>query len=276
MDRFSVDEIPYNEALRTPVVDQMVRHSSVRSFDTSRPLPEGLVTALVAAGQSASTSSNMQSWSVVEVRDPERKHQLAEFTGNHEFLEQAPLILVFCADTYRLRLITEQRGWPFNCDYLDQLLIGAIDSALACQNVLLAAESMGLGGCMMGTIRNRPKEVSDLLELPHGVFATIGLALGWPKNRKPVKPRIPQSSVLHHERYSTATLERDLAHYDQQMARTDVYSARRVQVPGITPPPEQDTAFYGWTEHSARRMAAGNPLRRGLGAFVKSKGFMLE
>lgn len=70
-----------------------------------------------------------------------------------------------------------------------------------------------------------------------------------------------------------ARLDRDLSHYDQQMAESEVYAGRRVQVPGITPPSEQDTAFYGWTEHTARRMALGSEKRRALGPFVRSKGF---
>ncbi len=274
MDRFAVDDIPYNEDLRTPVIDQIVKHTSVRDFDSSKPLPEGVVTVLVAAAQSASTSSNFQTYSIVQVSDPERKRRLGELCG-HSFFDQAPLVLVFCADTYRIRWVTERRGFPFKFDYVDLLLVASMDSALACQNAAMAAESLGLGCVMIGNIRNRAKEVSELLELPEGVFATIGLVLGYPSRQNPVKPRLPQSTVLHRERYSTETLEQDLARYDERMARTDVYEGRRVQVPGLTPEPEQDTGPYGWSEHTARRMAAGNLLRRGFAEFLREKGFTL-
>src|SRR5512133_3270099 len=141
----------------------MARHVSVRAFDPDRPLPNGLVTALMTAAQSAATSSNLQNWSVVEVTDRERKHTLQELCGSQTFIDQAPLFLVFCADTHRIKWVTKRQGYRFNADYLDLLLVACMDSALACQNATLAAESLGLGCCMVGNIRNRPQEVSDLL-----------------------------------------------------------------------------------------------------------------
>lgn len=276
MDRFTVDGAPVFEALRNPVIDQIVRHASVRSFDFGRELPDGVLEMMTAAAQSAPTSSNFQSWSVVAVRDPERKLQLQELCDNQAFIGQAPLFLVFCADSYRHRHVTARQGYRFGSDYLELLLVSVIDSALAAQNAALAAESMGLGCCMVGAIRNRAREVAELLNLPRGVFATAGLAVGYPSRPSGVKPRLPQSVVVHQEAYSTANMEEGIAAYDEQMARTDIYRGRRVRIPGVTPEPEQDTGHYGWAEHTARRMARGNDFRRDLAPFLKEHGFVLE
>lgn len=276
MDRFSVDGIPVPGALRNPVIDQIVQHVSVRAFDPDRPLPDGLVQVLVAAAQSAPTSSNFQSWSVIKVTDPGRKRILAEYCDNQEFINQAPLFFVFCADAYRHKWVTRRQGYPFGSDYMELLLVAVMDSALACQNAALAAESLGLGCCMVGAIRNRAREVTELLELPPNVFATVGLAVGYPARRNQVKPRLPQSVVLHDEKYSTAGLEPGVQAYDAVMAQTDIYRGRRVRVPGVTPDPEQDTGPYSWAEHTARRMARGNDLRRGLAQFLRERGFVLD
>lgn len=276
MDRFSLDGAPVFEALRNPVIDQMTRHSSVRSFDSGRELPEGVVEMMMASAQSAPTSSNFQSWSVVVIRDPERKKQMQELCDNQGFIGEAPLFLAFCADTYRHRQVTAKQGYRFGSDYLELLLVSVIDSALAAQNAALAAESMGLGCCMVGAIRNRAREVAELLELPHGVFATAGLAVGYPSRPSGVKPRLPQSVVVHREKYSADSMEEGIAAYDERMAKTDIYKGRRVRIPGVTPEPEQDTGPYGWAEHTARRMARGNEFRRGLAPFLKEHGFVLE
>ncbi|MGG4033888.1 nitroreductase family protein [Paenibacillus cisolokensis] len=276
MDRFSIDGLPVFEELRNPVIDQMTRHSSVRHFDPDRPLPEGLVEMMMASAQSAPTSSNFQSWSVVVIRDPERKRRMRELCDNQAFIEQAPLFLAFCADSYRHKYVTARQGYRFGSDYLELLLVSVIDSALAAQNAALAAESLGLGCCMVGAIRNRAREVAEFLELPPSVFATIGLAVGYPASPSSVKPRLPQSVVVHQEKYSPAGMEQGIDAYDKRMAQTDIYKGRRVRIPGVTPEPEQDTGHYGWAEHTARRMARGNDFRRDLAPFLKEHGFVLE
>lgn len=276
MDRFAVDGIPADPAVRTAVIDQIALHASCRSFDRGRPLPDGLVPVLAAAAQSASTSSNFQSWSVVQVTDSARKATLAGYCDDQAFIDQAPLFLVFCADTYRLRWLTRRQGYAFGSDYLELLMVSVVDSALACQNAALAAESLGLGCCMVGAIRNRPQDVAELLALPPGVFATIGLAVGYPARPPAVKPRLPQSVVLHREQYSTAGLEAGVAAYDERMARTSIYNGRRVPRPGLPPDAPPDSDPYSWAEHTARRMARGHEARRKLAGFLRRHGFGLD
>lgn len=275
-DRYVIDDLPVYDALRTSVIDQIVKHSSVRSFDTSRQLPEGIIDTVVTAAQSASTSSNLQTWSVIAVQDEQRKKQLSAYSGHQSSIVEAPLFMVFCADISRLKALTSQRDYPFKANQMDMLLIAAIDSALACQNASLAVESLGMGCCMIGGIRNNPREVAELLNLPLGVFATIGLVIGYPAKTNPVKPRLPQHVVLHNEQYSTETLEEGIAQYDAKMAQTNIYSGRRVEVPGLTPKPEEDTELYSWSEHTARRMARSNEQRRGLAQFIREQGFSLD
>src|ERR1700748_1692596 len=90
------------------VLETILNHRSVRAF-LPRALPEGTLELLVAAAQSASTSSNLQFWSVVAVQDLERKSRRAELAGQQQFIRDAPLLLVWLADLSRIGRIANER-----------------------------------------------------------------------------------------------------------------------------------------------------------------------
>ncbi|GAA1851362.1 nitroreductase family protein [Microbacterium koreense] len=203
----------------TEVIAQQLRHHSVRRF-ASTDVGEHEMTAIIAAAQSASTSSNMQSWSVIEIRDPQRKHDAATLSGDQDFIRQAPVFLVFVADLARNRAVAERAGGTTTAtEYMESTLIGFVDAALAAQNAALAAESLGLGITFVGSARNNPHELAELLELPHGVFPVAGMAIGHPHADEAagVKPRLPQAVVRHRETYRPSTGD-DIAAYDATVA----------------------------------------------------------
>ena len=157
---------------------------------------------MVAAAQSAPTSSNLQPWSVVVVRDPERKARLAACAAGQRFIEEAPVLLVWVADLGRARRLAERAGVSVDAaDYLETTIIGFVDTALAAQNAVVAAESLGLGTVFVGAIRNHPDQVAAELGLPPHAVAAFGLAVGVPDptENAGVKPRLPQAAVVHHE-----------------------------------------------------------------------------
>jgi nitroreductase len=202
------------------VLDLQLAHRSVRQFG-SRPVTDAELDAVIAAAQSAPTSSNLQPWSVVAVRDPERKRRLAVLAGNQRFIEQAPLFLVWIADLGRARRIADRAGATLDgVDYLETTIIGFVDTALAAQNAVVAIESLGLGSVFVGAVRNRPEEVAAELRLPPHTVAAFGLAVGEPDRaeRADVKPRLPQSAVVHHEAYEPDAADEQIAAYDQRLA----------------------------------------------------------
>jgi nitroreductase len=259
-----------------PVLEAIANHRSVRFFKPERCVDDETLGAIINAAQRASTSSNMQMWSVIAVRDPHKRKAIRAICRGQAFVEEAPLFLVFCADIFRLRRVAESRSYAFAYGGVDLLLAATIDSALACQNATLAAESLGLGCCMVGGIRNQARELGRLLDLPHGVFGSIGLALGYPARINPVKPRLPRDVVLHTDRYCPTNHVDGISRYDKTMEATGIYDNRRVQVDGVTPAAGDDTAPYGWVEHTARRLARGNQGRRAVGKFLDEQGFELE
>ncbi|CRZ14786.1 NADPH-dependent oxidoreductase [Mycolicibacterium neworleansense] len=202
-----------------------IAHRSVRKF-TGEPVSDEQLSALVAAAQSAATSSNLQPWSVIAVRDPERKARLATLANNQRFINEAPLFLVWVADLGRARRLAQRAGAALDgADYLETTIIGFVDTALAAQNAVVAAESLGLGTVFVGAIRNHPEEVAAELGLPPHAVATFGLAVGTPDptENAGIKPRLPRDAVLHRERYDAQAADAHVPAYDERLA---VYNNR--------------------------------------------------
>jgi nitroreductase len=201
-------------AMPNEVIETLLTHRSVRAF-LSEPVADDILTQLAACAQSAATSSNLQAWSVIAVRDPGRKARLAGLCDNQKFILQAPLFLAWCADLSRARRVA--LGELEGADYLEAFLLSIIDVALAAQNAALAAESLGLGICYVGALRNRPLEVAKELKLPPHVFGVFGMSVGLPDPAKPasVRPRLPQQAVLHFERYNVEEEKETVAAYNK-------------------------------------------------------------
>lgn len=210
-DGLAVRPAKWNQVLET-----ILAHRSVRGF---RPdaLPGGTLDLLVAAAQSASTSSNLQLWSVVAVEEPRRKSRLATLAGEQQFIRDAPLLLVWLADLARLDGIAEQfRQTVEGTQYLEEFIVAVVDAALAAQTALTAAESLGLGGVFVGAMRNHPEQVAEELDLPPHVFAVFGMAIGWPDAARAtgIKPRLPRTVVLHRETYDRDAKRSAVTRYD--------------------------------------------------------------
>lgn len=268
-----------HKTLEEPLINETIqimnRHASVRRYKPD-PLPEELVLRVVAAGQRASTSSNLQSYSVVAVTDPARRDRLATLCADQDFIRQAPVFLAWCADNSRLERLSRRRGYQQNTEYLETFLVAAVDAALAMQNAALAAESLGLGMCYVGSIRNHPDEVIEVLGLPPLVFPVCGMALGWPDIDPLIRPRLPLEAVLHWECYEPREEEELLSQYDRAMIATGIYKGRQVPVPGGERQPgiEGQVEDYGWQEHSARRVSRA--YRTGLSESIRGQGYQLK
>jgi len=201
----ALSPVQWNETLAT-----ILNHRSVRGF-LPDALPEGTLELLIAAAQSASTSSNLQVWSVVAVRDPERKSRIADLAGKQQFIRDAPLMLIWLADLNRIEQIAADRQTTSDATkYTEAFILGVVDATLAAQTAFVAAESIGLGAVYVGAMRNLPEQVAAELKLPANVFAVFGMAVGYPDPAKDtgIKPRLPQDIVLHHEQYDS-TLKRE-------------------------------------------------------------------
>lgn len=260
MSTFNPDSL-CNETLTT-----LLSHCSVRAYRPNA-LPPNTLEMLVAAAQAASSSSNLQTWSMVAVEDPARKGKLAQLAGNQAHIRQCPLFLVWLADLARLHHLAKKRGLPAEgLDYLEMFLTATIDAALAAQNATIAAESLGLGTVYIGGMRNHPEAVAETLQLPPHLFAVFGLCVGYPDTAKPaaIKPRLPQAAVLHRETYNLAQQEEAIDQYNEIMQQ--FYESQQMNVAG------------DWVEHSLKRVATAQALngRDNLKEVLQRLGFPLR
>lgn len=187
-----------NEALAP-----FLRHRSVRKF-SDQPVSEALVSQLVAAAQSAATSSSLQLWSVVSIQEPARRERMAMLTADQAQVRNAPWFFAFLADHHRLRRVAAEVGEQAEgLDYAEFFIMACIDAALAAERFVCAAESLGLGTCYIGALRNDADGVAKELNLPAGTFGTFGLCLGYPEvdAKAEIKPRLAQEAVWFRETY---------------------------------------------------------------------------
>jgi nitroreductase len=242
------------------VMETMLAHRSIRKF-RAEPVSADTLTTLIRCGQAASSSSFIQACSVIHVTDPNHRQQIAEAAGGQAWVVAAPVFLVYCADLTRVNQACEQEGLGALQGHTEHFITATVDTALLAQNVLLAAESMGLGGVFIGGIRNNPQLVSDLLGLPGQVYPVFGMCLGWPDQETAVKPRFPVPVVLHEGRYRAGHAADEVAAYDAQMQ--DYYQSRG-----------SNQKLSNW---SAQTAAAVQKKQRGhMLAFLQARGLLLR
>jgi nitroreductase len=251
---------PWND-----VIGSLLSHRSVRGYRPD-PVPPGTLETLIAAAQSAATSSNLQAWSVVAVGDPGTRAELAKIANNQQHIVECPVFLAFCADLSRNERLGRVEGVRLEAlPYVETFLVAAIDAALAAQNAVVAAESLGLSTVYIGAMRNNVRRVAELLGLPPGVVCVFGLCVGYakPGAESSVKPRLAQEAILFHERYEASRDEAHRKAYDAELTR---YSKTH------------EMSQYTWTERVLNRMGPIKSMsgRDKLKAALQALGFRLE
>lgn len=216
--RYGDDSIPaagpWNDHLSV-----LLSHRSVRGYK-SDPLPAGTLETLIAAAQSAATSSNLQTWSVIAVTDQDKKVKLAKLANNQKHIEQCPLFLCWLADVSRNERLSQQEDVTLETlPYFETFLVSAIDAALAAQNATVAAEAIGLSSVYIGAMRNNPIEAGEILGLPAGSVVVFGMCVGYAADNvvAEVKPRLPQDAICYINTYGNPNEQQLRSAYDAKM-----------------------------------------------------------
>lgn len=254
-------------------VAQMFRHRSHRSY-RSDPVPQPQIERLVDAARHASTSSYIQAYAVVSVRDAATKNDCARLCGGQRHIVEAPVFFAVCADLHKLAAACGRHGTEVQAQSLELFLQATVDAALLGQNLQLAAEAEGLGACMIGAARNHPIELAERLGLPPHVFVVFGMTVGVPNDDPVPRGRMPLGGVLHWDRYDAATDEA-LDGADEAMREW----ARRANAEqgGYNGRPVNEQK--GWTERMAAAWGADSSYaraRRTLRDELRRLGFGLE
>ncbi len=182
------------------MINTIFNHRSIRNYKED-PIEENILTFALEAGSRASTTGNMQVYSMVVTRKKALREKLWEMHFKQDMVKQAPVIITFCADFNRFNKWCEQiKAVPGYNNYLS-FFTAAIDALLVAQNVALAAESKGLGICYLGTTTYMAKEISTLLKLPKGVVPVTTLVLGYAEEIPELTDRLPLEAVVHRDVY---------------------------------------------------------------------------
>ena len=242
------------------VISLLKNHRSIRKF-TNAPVDQQLLESLIEAGQCAATSSFIQACTVIQITNPERREQLCACAAAQPYVKEAPVFLVFCADMKRHQQACELHDSPMLSGFTEQFLTASLDCALFAQNVVIGAESAGLGACYIGALRNEVARVDSLLELPDLVYPLFGLCLGHPAQDPEIKPRLPLPVVLKQERYSDSDDGGLMERYDQKVR--EYYLTRT-----------GGSKDNSWTEQISEMLE--KEARPHMLGYLQSKGFLLK
>lgn len=268
--RFGVvatEPFPAEEAVATSA-NVLGRRTLRRYLD--RQLDDGLIRLLLMAAQSAPAKSDLQQYSIVQIKDPALREKIAELVPSMPWLATAPVFFIFCGDIRRNRQIASMRGYQHANDNVDTFMNAAVDAGISMATMVITAESLGLGCCPISAVRNHMHEICELLAIPDGVFPVAGLTVGWPEDSGYMSMRLPPELVVHEDRYDDSALSQALPAYDQERRRRYPIKAdrqRHVDRYGVDPE-------CTWSENAARQLSV--PERNDFRQWLASQSINLK
>jgi len=229
--------------ITNPIIQTMLSRKSIRKYKEECPSDEEIET-VVRAGQQAPFASQMGSLLLSRNRD------------KNPF--KAPLLFTICVDSHRWELIMARRNWKIHSqDDLFLLVLGMQDAALMAENMVIAAESLGMGSCFLGDAPFRAGKIILEYQLPKRVFPMVQLAMGYPDENPPPRPRYPIAFTLFENRYpefSEEMIQKAMDVMDEGYLAQNYYQRLKALIPLRGDREETFTLEnYSWTEHISRK-----------------------
>ncbi len=181
-------------------LDTILNHRTIRKFQSKKIEPE-IMEMILKAGIRASTTGNMQVYSIIATTDEKIKEELWAAHFKQQMVKQAPLVLTFCADFNRFNHWCGLRNAKAGYDNFLSFYTASIDAMLAAQNAAIAAEAFGLGICYLGTTTYMAKSIIEILEIPKNVVPVTSLVIGYPDEFPELTDRLPIGGVVHYDKY---------------------------------------------------------------------------
>jgi nitroreductase len=186
------------------MLNTIYNHRSVRKYKGD-PIPESLMNEILRAGSRASTTGNMQVYSIIVTTGETLREKLWDVHFKQDMVKQAPVTLTFCADFNRFNIWCKQRKAEPGYGNFLSFITAFTDALLAAQNCALAAEAAGLGICYLGTTTYNADKIIDILQLPEFVVPATTLVVGYPADDPGLTDRLPLEAVVHRESYGNFT-----------------------------------------------------------------------
>jgi len=188
------------------MIEVLFQHKSIRKYKPDN-ISDEILNRILLAGTRASTTGNMQVYSILVNREKKLKEQLWASHFKQNMVLEAPVLMTFCADFNRFNKWCEYRKASPGYDNFLSFFTAAIDALLVAQNVALAAENEGLGICYLGTTTYNAQQIIEQLKLPRFVVPVTAITIGYPDENPPLTDRLPLEGVIHYETYKDYTKE---------------------------------------------------------------------
>jgi nitroreductase len=245
-----------------PVIKTLLNHKSIRKYTDQTPSDE-VVETVVRAGQQAPFAS--QYYSVLLSRNKKRNPW------------KAPLLFTICVDSHKFEFIMARRNWKLTTNDLTLLFFGIQDAALMAENMVVAGRSLGLGSCFLGSAMFRAEKIAEEYNLPTRVFPLVQLAMGYPAENPPERPRYPLEFTLFEDKYpalSQNTIFKAMQQMDEGYLAQDYYRKARAKIHLEGDRKETFTYDnYSWTEHICRKWGQWYPDPKELLEQLEKRGF---
>lgn len=231
--------------IRNEVIDSLMSRKSIRDYTDQVPTEEEIET-IVKAGQQAPFA--MQLGSVIIQRN----------SKSNAF--NAPIQFIILCDLHRMEKIMEARGWEREASNIHSILFGLQDATYMAQNMVTAAESLGMGSCFIGAAPYMSEKLRENCNIPDHVFPVVILSMGFPAENPPVRPRYPMEFHMFEEKYPELTedmTQKAINVMDEGYLAQDYYKNAGFMIPLLDKTKEEKYSFdnYSWTEHISRKMA---------------------
>jgi len=227
--------------IHNPTIDTLLNHRSIRKFTEENPSEE-IIETIVKAGQQAAFAGQLGSLILSRER---KKNPFG-----------APLHFIICVDLHRMEKVMEKRGWKLISSDMSMLLFGIQDASYMAQNIAVAAESLGLGTCYLGFVPFRAENLIKRFSMPKKVFPLVGLAIGFPAEDPPTRPRYPLDFTLFDGKYpdlSEEQINKAMEVMDKGYLEQDYYQDLNAMIKLDSKEETFTTDDYSWTEHISRK-----------------------
>ncbi len=182
-------------------IETLLSHRSIRKYK-NKPIEKETLDTILKAACNGSTMGNMQLFSIIVTQDKQKMEEMAPLHFHQPIATNAPLLLTFCADFHRFYRYCESRGVDTDAySNLQSYHWAVTDAIIAAQNACIAAESLGLGLCWLGTITFNTPQFIDAMKLPQHVIPLACIAMGYPDEEVPLTDKLPIEAMVHAEEY---------------------------------------------------------------------------
>ncbi len=265
-DRFAEPSDIGKDRLSAGTHATQLTHRSHRSFKVN-PVDNETLQLLYACALSAPSKSDLQQTTIIHMENPRARKFIERNLPSMPWINSAPVFLLFCGDSRRIRDICHLNNTIFAHDPLDALVNAVADSAIVLQNFIIAAEAEGLGCCPISAVRDITTSLAEFCNLPDGVFPFAGLCLGYPAEQPAISVRLPARVMVHKNRYDASILAGEIANYDQRRSLRNRFNRQR-QVDKYG-----HASKYSWSIDKARQTS--NADRLSFSKHVRKHGFEL-